>query len=290
MTEAPLQILLLLAYLAIGLISVTFPIYALCVTYLKQEQSEYKQERKKRIANLKQTIDNLNKQLSGEPVDSARFKRIQAEIKDYRAERWRARLLYLTSTGAVLLPIAFLLVALALSCLGIYSYYEGIGIWVFQFIAGSCVFIGSAVFALCRTILAVEYAALRRARTVEFDVCYSTREETAEVKVRKKVELDIGFSPIEEDIENVTFHLFFPPEIEVKEGPENSRITVQPDWHEYAGFTMIAFNIDFMPRETYKATGVSVLPKKVGIYRIPVKAKAKGIYEYRTELTLEVVE
>jgi hypothetical protein len=53
MTEAVLQILLLLAYLAIGLISVTFPIYAICVTYLKQERWESEKERKQRNEELK---------------------------------------------------------------------------------------------------------------------------------------------------------------------------------------------------------------------------------------------
>jgi len=290
MTEATLQILLLLAYLAIGLISVTFPIYALCVTYLKQEQAEYKQERKKRIAYLKQIIDGLNKQLSGEPVDGNRFKKIQAEIKDYKAERWRARLLYLTSTGAVLLPLTFLLVALALSCLGIYSFYEGIEFWVFQSIAGSCVFIGGAVLALCRTILAVEYAALRRARTVDFEVCYKTRETGMKVKVGKEVDLNIGAGAKGEDVENLVTNIFFPQEIQVSETSEQVSVSLQPEWQKHAGFTLVSTMKSYVPENSFDAYIIKVLPKKTGTYKIPVEVKAKGTYMHKAELTLEVVE
>ena len=59
MGEAALQILLILAYLAIGLISVTYPIFALCVGYLRQEKSETEKERKKRIETLKAKILRL---------------------------------------------------------------------------------------------------------------------------------------------------------------------------------------------------------------------------------------
>lgn len=290
MTEATLQILLLLAYLAIGLISVTFPIYALCVTYLKQEQAEYKQERKKRIAKLKQIIDDLNKQLSGEPIDSGRFKKIQAEIKDYRAERWRARLLYLTSTGAVLLPITLLLVALALACAGIYFFYEGNELWVFQLIVGSCVFIGSAVLALYRTILAVEYAALRPARTIEFEVCYATREKTAKVKVDKESKLSIGVGPKEEDVENAIIGIMIPPEITVAGSPEDAFLTLQPEWHTFRGFMLMSVRRPLLFKDIFSGIPFTVVSYKVGTHRIFVEVRAKGVHPYNDELTLEVVE
>jgi hypothetical protein len=39
-SEAAFQILLILAFLAIGLLSVTFPVYAIAVTYLPREKQQ----------------------------------------------------------------------------------------------------------------------------------------------------------------------------------------------------------------------------------------------------------
>ena len=47
MTEALLQILLILSFLAIGLIAVTFPLYAIAVNFLPQEKLESEKESKK---------------------------------------------------------------------------------------------------------------------------------------------------------------------------------------------------------------------------------------------------
>jgi len=77
MSDAILQVLLLLAYLAIGLISVTFPIYAICVTYLRRELWESFKEQKKGVENLKENISRLMEELSGERKDSERFKEIE---------------------------------------------------------------------------------------------------------------------------------------------------------------------------------------------------------------------
>jgi hypothetical protein len=66
MSDAFLQILLILSYLAIGLLSVTFPIYAISVNYLPQEKWESEKERKKRIEELRAKITQLTTQLQGE--------------------------------------------------------------------------------------------------------------------------------------------------------------------------------------------------------------------------------
>jgi hypothetical protein len=53
MGDSILQLLLLLGYLSIGLIAITFAVYAISVNYLRQEKSESKKEQKKRLEELK---------------------------------------------------------------------------------------------------------------------------------------------------------------------------------------------------------------------------------------------
>jgi len=59
MSESALQILLILSYLAIGLLSVTFPIYAICVSYLKAEKHEAAQENKNQLSSVNERIASL---------------------------------------------------------------------------------------------------------------------------------------------------------------------------------------------------------------------------------------
>ena len=81
MNDTILQILLILAYLAIGLIAVTFPIYAISVNYLPQEKQESEKERKKRIEKIKNRIANLTKNLSEETKYTERVAQIKEQIE-----------------------------------------------------------------------------------------------------------------------------------------------------------------------------------------------------------------
>ena len=290
MTEAAFQILLLLGYLAIGLLSVTFPIYALCITYLRQEYLEYKQEKKRRINELKRTIDRLNKELSGEPKDSDRFKEIKGQIKSYAGERWKTRFQQMTTVGAVVAPVTLLFIALALACGGIYSFYEDDSYWVVNFAIGSSVFSGGAVFILCRTLSSVQQAALRPGRTLAVDVCYEKQDEkTKKVKLEKATPTSVSVCPLEENLDDLVVNIHVPPDIEVSE-TFGLLITKQPDTFKHPHYNMISAMVNFAPRFTYQATRFTVTGKKVGNYKIYVEIDARGAHRYSEELDLEVVE
>jgi cell division protein FtsL len=61
LNDAVLQVLLVLAFLAIGLISVTFPVYAISVNFLPKQKWEDEKERKKRMDDLQAKIEELTK-------------------------------------------------------------------------------------------------------------------------------------------------------------------------------------------------------------------------------------
>ena len=130
MSEAFLQFLLLLGYLIIGLISITFPIYAISVTYLQQELRESEKERKKRVEILKGRLAQLTEELSGEKADSERFKQMEKERKECKTEldKLDLRVGRLRAGGAVGFPVFALCVGLLLLVLAyIFSMKESSG-------------------------------------------------------------------------------------------------------------------------------------------------------------------
>jgi len=101
MIEVALQILLILAYLAIGLVAVTFAIFALCATYLKEEKRETEIEHKRRLRVLQEKIALLTTSM-GVEQDVQKLKQIKAEIKSFEGEKKELEidLEYLTAKGS----------------------------------------------------------------------------------------------------------------------------------------------------------------------------------------------
>ena len=289
MNDVVLQVLLILAYLAIGLFAVTFPIYAICVTFLPQERWESEKERKKRIEKLRAKISKLTAQLKGEKQDSERFIQLKEEIGNFETELkgTELRVHCLTAKGAVGLPVAYLTLALFTIGIAIYFFELEIieGTIVFGLFSGLCS--GLTVQRLYKTISAVEYAALRPARTVDFEIGFGMAEEnTKQVKLNKPTELRIGVFTYEDNVENCVVYVTVPSEIEVSEKATHPDIIVSrnPD------YTFVSRHTAFLP----KGMGFGLLgygtPKKIGEYVIKVGVCAKGIYEVKKELTLKVVK
>lgn len=116
--EEMLQILLLIAYLAIGLMSITVPTYAISVSYLARETSKSMEEMRKRRKDLSEKLDELKKRLEIElGVES-----IKQEIEKYEMEEkeLKNRLTCLSAKGAVGYPFLFFVFALVLAAYGIH--------------------------------------------------------------------------------------------------------------------------------------------------------------------------
>lgn len=287
--EAFLQILQILAYLAIGLLSVTLPVYAICITYLRQEMWETAKDRRKRIGKLKRAIEKLSKELSGEKRDSDRFKEIQKEIEKYKSEMKSERVLHLTAQGAVVMPFVFLAIALLLAGVGLYFFYEGFQYAVYLCIVVSVASCGTAVYCLLKTLFAVEHAALRQARTVDFDVHFDFEakgKKSKEVKLGEGTGIDI-VACSEAQVVDYFLHFRIPAEIEVtSRAPAYESLTIT----KHVEHTTLTHYRTFFPEDLDSGVYFDVIPKKTGKYVIPVSIRGRGIREYRTELTLIVVE
>lgn len=289
MTEAVLQILLLLAYLAIGLISVTFPIYAICVTYLRQEKWESEKERKQRNEELKGKIHELTNELSGEPEDSNRFEQIKRQIKESKKEQksLKLRTHFLTANGAVLRPVIILIIALISTGFGIHYFYEQDMPPTIAFTIVSALGHLLAIVNLYQTISAIEYAALRPARTVEFNVSFGNGKKITQLKRGKESVVDIFASTSEADVNNCVMYVTIPAQIKlVTTETESEAITVS----KYPYHTVIVSKESFAPKNWKFGVSGKVVPNKIGRYTVDVSICAEGIYEYKEELILNVVK
>jgi hypothetical protein len=293
MMEAVLQILLIMAYLAIGLLSVTFPIYAISVNYLPQEKWESEKERKKRIENLRTKISELTAELKGEEQDTKRVEELKEQIEKYESELagTELRSKHLTAQSAVGIPVVTLIFALLFAGCGIYYFYEGNEQWVTIFGILSALFSVGAVHELYKTISAVEYAALRPARTVEFEIYYIEDGVSKKITVEKETEIAIGMVTKDVALEHAEYYVFLPPKIELKKLlSTGARAYLQAKRSDYPDYLMIAKASDFVHKDTGEVIELIVSAKEVGKYKIPVSVCAKGIYEYDTELIINVVK
>jgi len=293
MTEAFLQVLLIMAYLAIGLLSVTFPIYAISVNYLPQEKWESEKERKKRIENLRTKISELTAKLKGEEQDTKRVEELKEQIEKYESELagTELRSKHLTAQSAVEIPVVTLILALLFAGCGIYHFYEGNEQWVAIFGILSAVFSLGAVHELYKTISAVEYTALRPARTVEFKIHYIEGGVSKKITVGKETEIAIGIVTKDIALEHAEYYVFLPPKIELKKVLSIGTIAyLQAKSSGYPDYLIITKTSDFVHKDTEEFVVFIISAEEAGKYKIPVAVCAKGIYEYDAELIMNVVK
>jgi len=290
LNEAFLQILLILAYLSIGLISVIFPIYAICVTYLKQEKWETVKERKQRSELLKRKMNELTKNLTDGALNRERTEELQRQLDKYKDELWNIeiRSSSLTAKRAVGATTFGLIIALAGACGGIYAYYLESWVAVYLLIFWASLFVGSTIFQLYRTIRAVEFAALRTARTIEFHAEFESGGTEMQIKLGDEAQIIVDAGTEEDNVENFCMIATFPLELQIiprgeirKPGFEISR---------FKDHACVIIDQDFLPRRITVSFDIMIKPKKIGRYTVPIYFFGKGINEYASTLVIDVVK
>lgn len=293
-TEAVLQILTILAYLAIGLLSVTFPIYAISVNYLPQEKWEGEKESKKRIDDLRKKIAEKTADLQQGPPDTKKATELKEQIEKYQYELTgtEQRFQYLTAKGAVGYPSIALAIALLFVGVAIHTYYQAVQLQVegteditLLFGAISGLFILYAAYRLYKTISAVEVATLRPYRTVEFQIGFGdTYEASAKVKAGKAAHLSIYAKTDEVDIENFAIAVRCPKKMKVD--LNYTEDFIMGTAFDYDSITLFR---NFVPRGYSAGFGIGFTPKNIETYTIRVHIHGKGICDSIKELTIEVV-
>jgi ABC-type multidrug transport system fused ATPase/permease subunit len=292
LSEGILQILLILAYLAIGLLSVTFPVYAIAVTYLPREKAETEKKRRKQIEATKK---QLKKQLEqAQEIKQITKIKKQIEMCEEESAALSQPLSFLTAKGAVGFPVVLLLLAMIFAGIGIALFYtvsdQAQENWVYGFTFFSAFCSVMAVYSLYQTVKTVETAALRPAPMIEFEICYDTGNQTKEVKLNQESILEIQACTSEASLEYFEMGVFVPPEIRVTKSGVGVASALQRSMTEFPGYTLLVVKQKYVAASTWIAVGFTAVATKIGKYKIPVYATAKGIDESHGEVILNVVE
>ena len=284
--EEILQILLLLAYVAIGLMSITVPTYAISVSYLARETLKTLEDMRKRRRDLSEKLDELRKKLEEEPgvegikEEIEKFEEEEAELED--------RLECLSAKGAVGYPFGAFALGLVCAAYGIYIFPENTSLPILA----SIISIAYGLYRLSKSLYAVEQAALRPEEKLlpTFRVDFESGATVEKYKLGE--EKKVGFHVHnygKEMAEDLDIMIFFPPVFELlkmrgygiaKQGPK----TRYPNYNA-AEFDFKLIHVAFeMPLTVHVK-----MPQKPDIYKIPVAIRARKIGISDHQLTIEIV-
>ena len=282
MIQSFLEILLLLAYLAIALISISIAIYAIAVSYLGRETSRTLWRLRKRREELRKRLKML---VSREKLEE---KAIEDELHKSRQEEHeiRDRLFCLSAKGAVWYPcisFSFTLLIAVCGILVIDALSSG------YFIVSATAFIVFGFYRLAKALTAIEWAS-QRIPLPKFEVSFANKATTAKFKIEEKAEIEVCVHNIGDEMaEQLELYVFFPPDFSVQKNSSYEIVEQGPET-DYPKYMAAIFREETMHIDTiYIFTVLLKMPKKVGSYTIPVEICERKIGESKHRLIIEIV-
>lgn len=284
MSEGIFQLLLILSYLDIALISITIAVYAISASYLGRETSRSISKKRRRVAELKEKLSSLSTQMKGEE----QIEVIQREIARYKREQKNLErsLLWLSVKGAVYAPTAFFSASLLACAFGILEVLNPE-----ISLASSVVVIVIGGLCLGKTLKSTETAATTIPRS-KYEVFFkSTRLMSKQCKANTRSTFDLVFHNIgDERSEKPLIVLYFPKGIEItRTGSDWSKTTslygIPANEFEY-GYSREygVLNVD-----SYWTTGeFELTAKRTGAYKILITLKDQS-GRHTHEVSLNVV-
>jgi hypothetical protein len=292
MSEAYLQILMILVYLSIGLLAVIFPIYAIAVNYFPQEKWEGEKQRKKTIETLRNNIKKLTKDFEEQDGDSRKAQELKKEIEKYNVQlkTQEPRSMHLGVEGAVAIPTASLIFSLIITGIGIYSYYEWSASFVEPndismavFILGPSFFIGVSLFAMYKTVSSVQLAALVTEKSIDYIVGFThDLKSKIEIELGKKYRIHIMAMTKDFDVENRVLLVKIPKSLAVNKDA-NDVIFGADNENDYLECSDV-----YVPKGIKAGVSPTIQPIKAGEYPIKVVICGKGFARYETDLIISV--
>lgn len=282
-----LQIFNLLAFLAIGLISITVPTYAISVSYLARETITAQEIMKRRREELQKKLEEYKSRLAASPDT----KELKDGIKNYERQikEIKTNLFDLYARSAVWRPIFFFLVALIFSAIGSYdSTSSDAGAILYM----AVVSISFGLVSLGRSLRGIERAALRET-VPKFEVKFGSGVTSEKFKVREQKLLSFSIKNIGEELaENVRLMIFFPPNFLIKKGYYDNIVT-QGDEADYPKYKAVFFFLTppyyIYADDVFYFHVLLRMPEQTGKYEIPIEISARNMKKSDHRLTIEVV-
>ena len=284
MSENIFQILLLIAYFDIALISITIAVYAISVSYLGRETSRSISIKRRRVTELKENLASLSTRIKNEKEVDA----IEKEIAHYKKEQKQLEggLLWLSVKGAVYAPTTFFSVSLLLCVLGILRVLNPEILLAF-----SSVFIIVGGFCLGKTLKSTERAAMEIPKPKYEFFFKSTELMTKRCKANTTTEIiPIIHNFGDERAENLLLVLRIPSGIEVEKKStrwkEALNIIKGRPYGDFA-YTYVR-SVDVINVDVFKAlSAFNIVANKTGTYKFHIEVKEKS-GKSTHELILEV--
>ena len=284
LTESMFQTFLLVAYLAIALLSMTIASYTISVSYLGRETRRAKWLIEKRKKKLSRELKELRKEID--------VTEIKQKINEYSNEESMLgrKLFFLSFGGAVSIPSFCFLGALLFAMIGLHypvedSLYLPLGM--------SILLMGAGLAYLLVTLKMVEWAA-SRIPVPRFEVLFESAvtKETFRCKERKK--LNFWIKNIGELLaEDLTIFIFFPPNFGLprKIEAETMKIVKQVSFGDFPDYNALIISHDKIHVDEYILFEcISVeMPKKKGTYTVPVRIHERNIGVSEHKLTFEIL-
>lgn len=283
------EILLIQAYFAISLISVTFAIYALCVGYLRKEKLEIDREQEDSLKLGNEKISDLTKKRQG--MTGNKLKEMDIEIKKTKKKLKKLKNQYtpLTAKGAVRNPILYLFASLFFSIFTIFVIDITTSEVIFFLMIISWLLMGVAILNIYGTITRVEDAALRTEYNAGFEVYYTNLEKIDEIRLGTKKKITIRVSS-HLDIENFQLCVFVPPELEVKSHNFDEFFKKLSKDYDHAGYALCRASIPFFKKNKPIGFGLELFSDKAGDHKLLISITGKHIKSYSCKLILNVKE
>jgi hypothetical protein len=289
-------VLTLLAFLSIGLLSITVPTFAISVTFLGRESNRVRHELERRRKDLAKTLDGLGNSIEKGPgIDE-----LKKEIETYETDiqTLDSRLGSLSVKGALVWPFGAFLIALSLVGYASFVMPDDLRL------AEQCGALGGLAIAVGivlvgRTLVAVNHAAILPETLSLFRVSFNTGLAVYEMKASAQARLGIVVHNVGREMaEKVTMIAFFPPGFNIVSGgiegsgyavtvgkpiPELAAMLSYPDYsHLRANFDNI--HSDIKQCAIFNLTA----PPSHKSYKIPVHVWEKRLGKSEHELTIDV--
>jgi len=282
-----------LALLAIGMMSITIPTYAISVSFLGRESKRTLLDLERRRGDLEKKTKELTATVGTGPGLIA----LKAEIAQYEKDinQMKGRLTSLSVWGAFVYPVLCFAVALLSAGYGFLVYSNAISsfepsltgdAWVFF----SIVFSLLGIVFLGNTLFRVNQAALSPETLSSFRVSFengSTVERFPLSTPSKASVLIHNFG--KEMAENVMIMIFFPTGFTTQPGLYSQGVQPPYPVMDYPGWPSVSAVFDDMHEDTINTMAIGlVTPTMRDKYKIPIYIWEKRLGKSVHELVIEV--
>ncbi len=291
-----------IAFLDIGLISVTIPTYAISVSFFGRERKRSISERERRVEELEKKVKEMSAGLRDETGVAA----LQKEIEKYRRDikKIRGKVDSLSVWTAFFAPFVAFSASLGFAAIG-YLFFTGAlpapllssSEYSIYFVASSLIMIIAGLAVLSGTLIAINRAALNPETLSALRFSFESGSTAEKFSVNAEQVVTFILRNLGKEMgENISAQVYFPSEFGVSPAPilpsvRGAVVHSQPTGPTmtYPGRMTATADVDALHEDMAAIIAVKLrMPGAKGTYKVPVQVWERRLGESKQELTFEV--